>query len=879
MAINNHDTETKYGFRHGVSEFLDKAIYVSLVALIPLIAILYGSIDPLPETIFGSIVFISGAFWFLQGLLCGKLFVRRHFVLLPFIAIILYAVLQAIPFGQIETADAAIKASRTISQDPYETWHVVIRFSTYALYAAMLLRFVSNEKRLRVLVYVIILTAALSALFGFYLQTTVRNMPDSFLPRIYTTRGFAQFINKNNFADLMLLAVGLCAGFLTVYGIRKKVFIFYAAGLLVIVAGLVLSLSRGGLFGFLVQSLCVGLLIAFSGLRKDENEKPKIVSLLVRVSIAFVFLCALVIGILWFGGEGLMSKLETTQSGFSVGQIEQNVSRKQIWQATWNLFKDNPITGVGFGGYWIGVTNYDDTSGNMLLLQAHNDYLELLASGGIIGFILFLWLIFSIGNAARENLFSKNKLVRAFCIGALVGCLGLAVHSFFDFGLHTPIIAFVFTALLCIAVYDEKTETVHLPKTALVVIAIVGVCFSFFISYINLKRGSGRVISETAGTFSKAKNDDPKSFLELAQRAIESAPNDPETHAAMALVLERIGDDSAAVKFYEQAISFRPRDYSLWMRLGRAHEHAGDIEKAIVAFREAVKLAQPYARPKWLLGNALLRSGKQEEALIELKKAMTRDPLLIRQVMPIAWNVLGKDTSAFLKFLNPKSDDEKFFVGKFLIEAGKGKEGTELLISAGEKGKEETDKLIIELLGANRFREAREIWSKASGNNQLISNGSFETDINLDEKMFGWRVVQKVEGVNVSLETKAAHDGQRAILVIYNGNADFSLSPIKQLVAVNPNSKYHLSFAFKSKEIVSGGTPVVVVQDAITNKEIASSKALPASTSDWEKIEFEFTVDAKTEAVFISLNRQTCTSSPCPIFGKVWLDSFELKPN
>mgnify|MGYP003694069815 CR=1 FL=1 len=39
----------------------------------------------------------------------------------------------------------------------------------------------------------------------------------------------------------------------------------------------------------------------------------------------------------------------------------------------------------GMGAYWVSITAYHDASGVMTPQEAHNDYLELLASGGLVG--------------------------------------------------------------------------------------------------------------------------------------------------------------------------------------------------------------------------------------------------------------------------------------------------------------------------------------------------------------------------------------------------------------------------------------------------------------------------------------------------------------
>jgi len=100
------------------------------------------------------------------------------------------------------------------------------------------------------------------------------------------------------------------------------------------------------------------------------------------------------------------------------------------------MFAAHPILGVGMNGYWIAVPTYHNASGTMTPQEAHNDYLELLASGGIVGFAIGIWFAAQVFRATRENLRSPNRFRRAACFGAAIGIAGVAVHSLVDFGLH-----------------------------------------------------------------------------------------------------------------------------------------------------------------------------------------------------------------------------------------------------------------------------------------------------------------------------------------------------------------------------------------------------------------------------------------------------------
>ena len=93
---------------------------------------------------------------------------------------------------------------------------------------------------------------------------------------------------------------------------------------------------------------------------------------------------------------------------------------------------------------------FHQASGRLTPQQAHNDYLEVLASGGIIGVALLVWLAIVLVSQARKALNATDGFQRAVVSGALIALVGVAVHSIVDFGLHITANALVFVALLAI---------------------------------------------------------------------------------------------------------------------------------------------------------------------------------------------------------------------------------------------------------------------------------------------------------------------------------------------------------------------------------------------------------------------------------------------
>lgn len=452
-----------------VEGLLDLIIFFMLLALMVLVAIPYGTVEPWWRAVFESAIYLLTALWIVHGLLRGGWRVSGLHLLLPFLALVVLTFVQTISLGStigIDRVEGIMWPA--ISTDLYETRLVAFRLLALSLFLALLLRFTSSPQRLRALIYVVIGIGVASALFGIVRQTT-QHEPGFILPYLQPNIGYGQFINYNHFAFLMEMSLGLTLGIVIRGGApHERVFLYLAAAAPVWTA-LVLSNSRGGIFSMLSQMLFIALLFTVtraSGASSEPSISASIWLWNISKSLAFriVLIALLMLGvafsIIWLGGEPLTGRLELVKNeiGTAESNARENVRRVDIWRATRQLIKIHPIAGIGFGGYWTAIPKYHDASGILIPQEAHNDYLELLASGGLIGVALFAWFLIASIRRARECLRSKDTFRRAACFGALVGLFGVAIHSMFDFGLHLIINALVFTSLLVIATVDSRVE-------------------------------------------------------------------------------------------------------------------------------------------------------------------------------------------------------------------------------------------------------------------------------------------------------------------------------------------------------------------------------------------------------------------------------------
>jgi O-antigen ligase len=178
-------------------------------------------------------------------------------------------------------------------------------------------------------------------------------------------------------------------------------------------------------------------------------------TLAVRAILIAVLLTGTVATVSYVGGDRMARRLETVPFEFEPLTDDDSTTRQAIWRATWEMIKDHPVAGVGFGAYAIAIPKYHRASGEITPQEAHNDYLELLASGGVIALVICAWFVFNLVRSARDQLVTnpaseQAPFQRAAKLGALAGIFTVGVHSLVDFGLHIPSNAFVFTALISI---------------------------------------------------------------------------------------------------------------------------------------------------------------------------------------------------------------------------------------------------------------------------------------------------------------------------------------------------------------------------------------------------------------------------------------------
>jgi O-antigen ligase len=449
---------TTYRIRHTLASRF--AFLIVCLAII-LSALAYGMVHywALALFVIGGVSLL--VLWLIDSWGLGSFRVSRNVLQLPLVGMFLLGVFQLLPLRHPEDVGThSIPLVSSLSFDPYSTRFILVQVAALLVYFAAVLVFTDTPKRLRLLVRTITMFGFFLAIFGLTQSFT---SPDKvyWIRDIPQAQAFGPFINRHHFAGYMELALALPLGLVFTGSIeREKKFIYlFAAGLMAV--ALIMTNSRGGLISLFAELL---FLVATMGLRRRHKHKKReskehkfrIKSAAVKAGLALAMVVALLGSVVLLGGEQALTRMVG-----SVNTDDPTTGRAHFWSVTVDIIKNHPLVGTGLGAFGVVYTGYDSRNGMYRLEQVHNDYLQVLSDGGIVGAALGLFFVvglFRMGFARRE---SHDDFRRGVATGALAGCFAVLVHSFFDFTLHTPANALLFLVLAALATMNGRVEDVQ----------------------------------------------------------------------------------------------------------------------------------------------------------------------------------------------------------------------------------------------------------------------------------------------------------------------------------------------------------------------------------------------------------------------------------
>ncbi len=239
------------------------------------------------------------------------------------------------------------------------------------------------------------------------------------------------------FALFLFLALALAVG---AGGVRWR----WIFGAMLLVAALWLTGSRAALFA--VPICAVATLVMTDGRRP---LKPIRLALVIGAVVV-----AAAAGAVSLSGRDTMRW--TMQQALG--------SRLELGRAGLAMAKDHPVVGVGVGRFKAVSGGYLNPDFRRLTAgeNAHNNFLQILAELGLVGFVPFIWLLVVVGSQVRSAVSSGTA--DALTIGTAGGIAAFLVTCFFGHPLLINEVAHVFWLVLATCFVLANTSLRNTPQ-------------------------------------------------------------------------------------------------------------------------------------------------------------------------------------------------------------------------------------------------------------------------------------------------------------------------------------------------------------------------------------------------------------------------------
>lgn len=375
----------------------------------------------------------------------------------------------------------------------------------------------------------------------------------------------------------------------------SKLLIAYASG--VAYVGILLSGSRGG-YASAAASLLVFAVLSLLILRR-VGSRLFLLGGALTAATALVIACSA-----FFLIKKSDYLTERTTNALSTAPV-----RLDLWHAAIEEWKTAPLIGTGSGTYLYYGRMFRTDRMQQDPVDAHNDYLHLLAEYGLVAGMLFgVFLVVHLQNGWRnfrrlgpKRVALSNELLSnslALNLGALGAVAAYLVHSFVDFNLHIPanvlLMAFVFGILANSGVPREEAD-LSAPASIVAWRAVLIVA-GIFLGVQSIRLLPGEYFAERARTAQRDNHSDDA--IRFAQRGLETEKQNPFLYQYLASAkltrCDSAPDTSAKIACYEDALNaFRkarelaPADRTFLVPLALTYDGMGRYAEAEWIYDEA----------------------------------------------------------------------------------------------------------------------------------------------------------------------------------------------------------------------------------------------------------------------------------------------------
>jgi O-antigen ligase len=325
----------------------------------------------------------------------------------------------------------------------HATYSALLLYVAYGVACFLIAQSLTRTRHLRIIATALVVYGSAVAVFA--VLQSLSSSDKLYWFRTPRSGGwiYGPYVNHNHYAGLMemLAPLPLVFAFSRYAHGRKR---WLAAGAAAFMgATIFLSGSRGGMTAFALQ-VALFFWLLFRERRREGTAFLLGAFLLISLTL-----------VSWIGGSEVKARLSTVsldKHSELAGDIRLSINRNTL-----HMFAKRPALGWGLGTFDSVYPEFRSFYTRFRVDEAHNDYLQLLAETGVVGFATAVWfLIVVIRPALQKSRGWPSDVNGIAAVASLVAISGILVHSLVDFNLEIPANALFFYVMCTMAAMEPR---------------------------------------------------------------------------------------------------------------------------------------------------------------------------------------------------------------------------------------------------------------------------------------------------------------------------------------------------------------------------------------------------------------------------------------
>ena len=281
----------------------------------------------------------------------------------------------------------------------------------------------------------------------------------------------------------------------------------------------------------------------------------------------------------------------STVTNFSEDKSLQQ--RLRYYKSAFISFTKHPILGVGIGNWEVESVNYEKEFMQTYVVpyHAHNDYLEVLAETGIIGFLLYFGFIFITVYKLFRYLIKVREREKKFFAGFLI--ISIAAYLFdslfnfpFDRTIQQVHLILIISISISLLKHDIEIKNLKFRKTLLIfLILIIPASLYSSVRLFNYSQDAANMLRMlNNGDYTLVSEEEIDKY-EMKYRNL--TPTAMPMSAVKGMHYMKREEFNESVKYFKEGIGLSPHLYMSESFLGYSYARINELDSALYYTRKA----------------------------------------------------------------------------------------------------------------------------------------------------------------------------------------------------------------------------------------------------------------------------------------------------